>query len=85
MPNHIHAIVWFSRNDESGQKDRPSLSTVISLYKSGVSRRICKASPNTTVQQKSFYGHIIRNQADHNAIWTYIDENPAKWEQDNSY
>ena len=36
-----------------------------------------------TVWQKTFYDRIIRNQADHNAIWTYIDENPAKREQDN--
>lgn len=49
MPNHIHAIVRFSRNDESEQKNRLSLSKVIGPYKSGVSRRIRKTSPNATV------------------------------------
>ena len=34
------------------------------------------------IWQKSFYDHIIRSEHDYREIWTYIDNNPAKWSQD---
>ena len=42
-------------------------------------RCICSDQP---IFQVSFYDHIIRNQTDYDAIWTYIDNNPAKWGSD---
>ena len=38
-----------------------------------------------SVFQRSFYDHIIRNDAEYEQIWHYIENNPAKWEEDRFY
>ena len=35
--------------------------------------------------QKSFYDHIIRDEADYLAKWHYIDTNPARWADDDYF
>lgn len=37
------------------------------------------------IWQKGFYDHIIRNEPDYLRIWQYMDENPAKWAEDEYY
>ena len=78
MPNHIHAIILID-NDYKTERSRPfpTLSTVIGLYKSGVSRK-----SETQIWQKSFHDHIIRNEKEYLEIWEYIDINPLKWADD---
>ena len=38
-----------------------------------------------TLWQRSFYDHVIRNKEDYLHIWKYIDDNPAKWAEDEYY
>lgn len=78
MPNHIHIIVVIGCNGTS-ERSRPftTLSTVIGLFKSGVSREV-----GYKIWQKSFHDHIIRNKNDYLKIWEYIDNNPLKWDFD---
>lgn len=45
--------------------------------KGAVSRQIGKP-----VWQKGFYDHIVRTDADYQAIWNYIEGNPSKWKED---
>ena len=77
MPDHIHCIVVIGCG-ERAERSRPfpTLSNIIGLYKSGVSREMRKISPNIQVWQKSFHDHIIRDKNDYIEIWQYIDENP---------
>jgi len=35
--------------------------------------------------QRFFYDYVIRNESDYQEIWTYIDQNPAKWSEDRFY
>ena len=35
-----------------------------------------------SIWQKSCHDHIIRNEADYLRIWTYMEENSAKWRED---
>ena len=79
MPNHIHAIVVLNR------ENAVDLNSIIGLYKSGVSRKIHKTHPETTVWQRSFHDRIIRNQKEYAYIWQYIQYNDQKWEQDCFY
>ena len=79
MPNHIHAIVVLNR------ENAVDLNSIIGLYKSGVSRKIHKTHPETTVWQRSFHDRIIRNQKEYAYIWQYIQYNDQKWEQDCLY
>ena len=94
MPNHVHAIIVIGcDNHEGGARPSPTLvgakiptlTTVLGLYKSGVSKRIHQIDPALQVWQRSFYDHIIRNERSYLEIWRYIDENPIKWEFDEYY
>ena len=38
----------------------------------------------TTLWQRSFHDHIIRDEKDYLKIWNYIDTNPQKWEEGKS-
>lgn len=78
MPNHIHAIVVLTDN-------YANLSTVIGQYKSAVTKRIRAFCPNVHVWQASFHDHVIRNQADYERIWIYIEGNPSRWMDDCFY
>ena len=31
------------------------------------------------VFQRSYYDHVIRNEADYREAWEYIDGNPGRW------
>ena len=83
MPNHIHCILVIGCGAKAERsRPFPTVSAVVGLYKSGVSRLIHASNPQITVWQKSFYDHIIRDESDYLRIWQYIDENPAKWKED---
>ena len=83
MPNHIHCIVAIGRTERS--RPFPALSMVVGLYKSGVSKCVHELHPDMKNWQKSFHDHIIRNEEDYHRIWQCIDENPAKWAEDESF
>ena len=78
MPDHIHAIIVIGCDDAERSRPFPTLSTVVGLYKSGVSRKIHEKCPELEVWQKSFYDSIIRDDKDYMEIWKYIDGNPCK-------
>ena len=37
------------------------------------------------IWQRGYYEHIIRNERDYLEIWQYIDQNPARWGEDEYY
>ena len=75
MPNHIHAILVLGEGS-------PPLSVVIGQYKSATAKRIHMWDPTVAVWQTSFHDHVIRNQADYERIWSYIEVNPTRWTED---
>ena len=80
MPNHIHAILAVT---DDGMK--VDISTVLGQYKMSVTKKIRIKKPEFMVWQRSYHDHVIRNQAGYEKIWTYIDSNPLKWEEDCFY
>lgn len=64
-----------------------SLATVIRSFKSAVSKRInhLRDNPGTPVWQRNYYERVIRDERELNSIRQYIDDNPAKWEQDENH
>jgi REP element-mobilizing transposase RayT len=78
MPNHVHAIVILPGGSAT-------LPNVIGQYKAAVTRAIRGHCPHVRIWQTSFHDHIIRNQADYERIWTYIEGNPARWMDDCFY
>ncbi len=78
MPNHIHIIFVIGCNGETERsRPFPTLSTIVGLFKSGVSREI-----GVPIWQKSFHDHIIRDEKGYLKIWEYIDNNPLTWKND---
>lgn len=77
MPNHIHMILI---TDGGRAMRAPTISTVINQLKGYVSKQI-----GFSMWQKSFHDHIIRDEKDYHDHCRYIDENPAKWEEDDYY
>ena len=60
---------------------RPTyLPSVVRSIKAMVTREV-----GHSVWQASFYDHIIRSRPDYLRIWQYIDENPARWAEDEYY
>jgi REP element-mobilizing transposase RayT len=80
MPNHIH-VIFDLQNCRKGM----DLSVVIGQYKMSVTKKIREQIPNFQVWQRSFHDHIIRNQKSYEKIWSYIEGNPSKWEEDCFY
>ena len=78
MPNHIHGIVVLPGNTAN-------LSTIIGQYKAAVTKSARDFYMDGSLWQTSFHDHVIRNQADYERIWTYIDGNPSKWDEDCFY
>ena len=77
MPNHVHMMLTLGCN---GVQIEHTLPAVIQAYKASVSRWA-----GFSVWQRSFYDHVVRNEADYQMIWQYIENNPLKWELDRFY
>ena len=82
MPNHVHLIIRIDAAKGPMWASAPtqSLSSRIRSFKTLVSKEIGRS-----LWQRSYYDHVIRNEADYLRIWQYIDENPAKWTEDEYY
>ena len=57
-----------------------SVSRVIKQWKGAITKQA-----GTSIWQKSFHDHIIRNEREYEKIWNYIDGNPLCWEKDCLY
>ena len=88
MPNHIHLLIRIAKEGNvisSGPSGTPApTNAVIPAYISTL-KRLCNQKLGKNIWQRSYHDHIIRNEADYQRIWSYIDTNPAKWEEDCFY
>lgn len=69
---------------EFGKPVSGSISTIIGSFKSAVTKQIniIRNSKGTSVWQRNYYDHIIRNEESLNKIRKYIINNPLSWEND---
>jgi REP element-mobilizing transposase RayT len=72
MPNHIHLLI--SINNQLGGHGDPPLQDVIRDIKSYTTHKY-----GSTLWQRSYFDHIIRNEEDYIYHIQYIEENPKKW------
>jgi REP element-mobilizing transposase RayT len=61
---------------------RGSIGAIIGSYKMSVTRRIGREHNATGIWQRNYYEHIIRNEAEHDRIYRYIETNVANWASD---
>ncbi len=91
MPDHIHMIIrlddgtmWASsptgknENTTVGAdayiRPKNKIASIVRSIKTLTTKEIGKP-----IFQRSYYDHVVRNQADYNEIWQYIEYNPYKW------
>ncbi|MBO1224334.1 MAG: hypothetical protein JYX80_07880 [Candidatus Scalindua sediminis] len=94
LPNHLHAIIMlncrgvlqYAPTDTSGKLQSPSqtVGSIIRGFKSTVTKQINKLrnTPGSSVWQRNYYEHIIRNEDGLNRIREYIINNPIQWQFD---
>ena len=85
MPNHIHAIVYVTGEDEFPQKcaceNKNSLSVAVGGIKSAVKVYALRNNIKFAWQPR-FHDHIIRDREEANRIADYIENNPLRWRND---
>ena len=77
MPNHIHLILTIRDKSENHSAD---IANIVNKMKGYVSRQI-----GFSPWQKLYYDRIIRDEEEYNNKIRYIEENPAKWTEDDEY
>ena len=78
MPDHIHILLRFDVDSDGTGKPSPTMGNVIGWYKYSVTKQANRLFCNTgeRIFQRSYYDHVIRNQADYDEIRQYIADNP---------
>jgi len=80
MPNHIHLLVKITASSETGGHGGPPLHKIIGQFKSYTTHQY-----GHPLWQRSYHDHIIRGEQDYNDVWQYMDNNPARWQEDRFY
>ena len=77
MPNHVHLLVQITADSETGGHRGPPLHKIMGQFKSFTTHTY-----GTVLWQRSFHDHVIRGEEDYREILHYIDQNPARWQED---
>lgn len=84
MPNHLHLLLTLS--EAAGEAScSPTVVSVIQVLKSQTARLCSQRFGIKPLWQRSFHDHVIWGENDYREIWTYIENNPAKWIEDRYY
>ena len=82
MPDHVHGIILILKDFDSEKTNKGhygQLSKIIKSFKEVVTKEIKAEIPKCSFGwQRSFYDHIIENEAELIQIRKYIIENPEK-------
>lgn len=86
MPNHVHVLLMFG-SGTAGASPRPTLMQVIGTFKSLSTRRWNEkaGTGGEKLWQSGYHEHIIRDDNNFLLHWQYIDQNPARWGEDEYY
>lgn len=64
-------------------KPRPT-NALIPQFLSSL-KRYTNRKAGRALWQTGYHDHIVRDEADYQRVWSYIETNPAKWEEDLYY
>ena len=74
MPDHIHLLLQIH---DGRSMIAPTIGRIVKQMKGAASKGAGKS-----LWQKSYYDHVIREEADYLDAWNYIEGNPGKEETD---
>ena len=80
MPNHVHLLLQIQTDPQGGIISTPPISVIVQQLKGYCTKQI-----GTSVWQKLYHDHVIRDENDYKKIWEYIDNNVTQWEMDCFY
>ena len=86
MPNHLHGVVCICKSDKEQTSWQPNrfgpqrgnLAAIIRGFKMGVTKQALLHQIEFGWQPR-YYDRVVRNQDELDRIRTYIENNPAKW------
>ena len=88
MPNHVHFILE-KTDEQTGDHAGSPLRDVVSWFKTMTTNDYIRhvksgeyAPFKGRLWQRNYYEHVIRNDADYLQTAAYIENNPARWEED---
>jgi REP element-mobilizing transposase RayT len=95
MPNHFHGLLELAAAEPqaAAQRGAPrpahgtvpgSLAAIVQMFKSVSTRRInaLRRTPGARVWQRGYWEHVVRNEAELQALRRYIQENGLRWAMD---
>ena len=85
MPNHIHLILLVDDTAAGGTSKAPSPTNAVTPHFVSTLKRFCHRDAGKEIFQRSYHDHVIRDEEDYLKIWKYIDNNPARWQEDCFY
>jgi len=81
MPNHVHMLAAVENGKHgSASPTKAMIPQVVQSLKSMTTKKF-----GNNIWQRSYHDHIIRNVADFQRTWEYIDNNPSRWNEDVFY
>jgi len=90
MPNHIHFLVYLPC--APGGHAGPPLQKIVEWFKTMSTNEYIRGVKsglyppfNKRIWQRNYYERVIRDEDEYLQTWQYIDENPARWTQDQYY
>ena len=84
MPNHLHILLQVTQTSTGASGMPRATDAVVPRFVSSI-KRFTNRSCGIRLWQKSYYDHIIRDEADYLKHLQYIEDNPAKWLEDQYY
>ena len=85
MPNHIHLILLVDQAAADGMLKASSPANAVIPHFVSTFKRFCHRDVGEKFFQRSYHDHVIRDEADYQKIWQYIDSNPVRWQEDCFY
>ena len=85
MPNHIHIILIIDAAVSGEITQATSPANAVIPHFIATFKRFCHRDAGRRIFQRSYHDHVIRNSSDYRRIWQYIDNNPARWQEDCFY
>lgn len=88
MPNHVHAIIA-TTSSLAEPAARPPLGAIVGALKSLTTNAYARGVREQgwrpfegRLWQRNYYERIVRDEADLGRVRAYIEQNPARWEED---
>ncbi len=81
---HAAPLLASAQSDSRPHVVPGSLGAIVRSFKAAATRCIntlC-GTPGEPVWQRNYYEHVVRDDADLDRIWRYIEANPARWDED---